>query len=170
MKAKIIMAIGLGAALYSFSSPTMAQSAGDGGPATSTVPSEFREGVVVEFLYRQDLEDVYSTTWLGRLESSDGLWRDVYFETSEGSIAHGIMSFECFADDMNGEPAIGITEYTIGSYADSDNRRLLNIFYNQRTEWASGTLEELMGADPPYELFVVAHYRFCGDPRLALKR
>ncbi|MCD1621431.1 hypothetical protein AAG614_04955 [Citromicrobium bathyomarinum] len=130
-------------------------------------PSEFRPDVTVEFLYNQDIEGVYSTTWLGREEKREGNWRDIYFETSEKYVAKGILSFQCFADDTNGDPTIGIVEYGWGEFGDPAAKRVTTIDYSQRQAWMNGELDALMGESPPYELFVVAHYRFCGDEREA---
>lgn len=144
--------------------------AGFGGAAHAevrVVPSEFRPGVTVEFLYDQDIEGVYSTTWLGREEKREGNWRDIYFETSEKYVAKGILSFQCFADDTHGDPTIGIVEYGSGKFGDPAAKRVTTIDYSQRQAWMNGELDALMGESPPYELFVVAHYRFCGDEREA---
>lgn len=46
-------------------------------------PSEFRKDVAVEWIYKQQIDDVYFTNWYGRLEKTDGPWRDIYFETSD---------------------------------------------------------------------------------------
>jgi hypothetical protein len=132
-------------------------------PRVRIVPSEFRENVNVEFLYKQDLWDVYFTTWLGREEKRDGKWRDIYYETSEKYVAKGILSFQCFADDMNGDPTIDVIEYGTNDFGDPSARRVTKIDYEQRQAWMNGELDALLGESPPYELFVVAHYRFCGD-------
>ena len=129
------------------------------------VPSAFRQSVEVEFLYDQDLEGVYSTTWLGREEKRNGNWRDIYFETSEKYVAKGILSFQCFADDMNGNPAIGVVEYGWDDFGDPGAKRVTVIDYSQRQAWMDGELDSLQGESPPYELYVVAHYRFCGGQR-----
>ena len=132
-------------------------------PRVRIVPSEFRENVEVEFLYSQDIEGVYSTTWLGRLEKRDGNWRDIYFETSEKYVSKGILSFECFADDTNGNPTIDVVDYGWKDFGDPSARRVTKIDDEQRQAWMKGEFEALSGESPPYELFVVAHYRFCGD-------
>lgn len=135
----------------------------DDGPKVRIVPSQYRDGVDVEFLYNQYIGGVYSTTWLGRLEKQDGLWRDVYFETAEKYNAKGIMSFQCFADGSGGETDIGIIEYGWGAFGDPNSRHFATIKFEQRWKWAEEGLDSLVGESPPYELFVVAHYRYCGD-------
>lgn len=132
-------------------------------PQGRAVASEFRPGVEVEFLYTQDIEGVYTTAWLGREETRKGSWREIYFETSEKYVSKGILSFQCFAEDTNGDPTIGIVEYGSGEFGDPAAKRVIRIAYAQRQTWMYGELDALRGKRPPYELFVVSHYRFCGE-------
>jgi hypothetical protein len=134
-------------------------------PDVKVYPSEFRPNVDVEYLYNQDIEGVYTTTWLGREEKREGPWRDIYFETSEKYVAKGILSFQCFANDTNGDPSIGVFEYGSGDFGDPDAARVTKIDIAQRQAWMDGKLDSLLGESPPYELYVIAHYRFCGDGR-----
>ena len=46
---------------------------------------------MVERLYKQQIDDVYFTTWFGRLEKSEGAWRDVYIETGEKYVNKGLI-------------------------------------------------------------------------------
>ena len=71
--------------------------------------SEYRPGVTVEHVYTQDIE-YYFTNWFGRVEASDGPWRDIYFETAEKYVNKGTMRINC-ADP---EADIGFTLYDIG--------------------------------------------------------
>jgi hypothetical protein len=132
-------------------------------PAVRIVQSEFRPHIKVEFLYNEYIGGVYSTSWLGREEKREGRWRDIYFETSEKYVAKGILSFQCFADGANGDPTIGIVEYGWGDFGDPNEKSVTVIDYSQRQAWMDGELDSLIGESPPYELYVVAHYRFCGD-------
>ncbi len=129
-----------------------------------TQKSDFREGVEVEYLYRQDLEGVYWTTWFGREEKREGDWREIYYETSEKGVKHGILRFQCFALDSIGDPTITIFDFGVSKQDDFENptnARVIVIERHQRQAWKSSQIEELRGYDPPFELFVVAHYRFC---------
>ena len=123
------------------------------------VESAFREGVEVEFLYTQDIEGVYGTTWLAREEAREELWRDIYIETSEKFTFNGLISFQCFADDSNGDPTIGIVSYGLNEFGDDASREVETISLLERESW----VESGHYATPPYEVFVLAHYRFCGD-------
>lgn len=126
--------------------------------------SAFREDVEVEYLYRQDLEGVYWTTWLGREEKRRGNWREVYFETSEKWTMHGIMRFECFAVDSIGDTTVTVLGYRFDDEfsPQAKPQYTQEITQLDRTNWQSGELARELGYFPPYELFVVAHYRYCG--------
>ena len=56
---------------------------------TTSRPSEYRKDVPVELIYRQQIDDVYFTDWYGRVEKSDGPWRDIYFETNDKYVNKG---------------------------------------------------------------------------------
>ena len=121
-----------------------------------TRPSEYRPGVTVEHLYKQDIE-YYFTNWFGRLEKSDGPWREVYFETAEKYVNKGIVRFNC-ADP---ESDIDFTLYDVGDYGDTADRRQVHIPYADRKAWADGHYEPMSGETPPIEFYAAARTRFC---------
>ena len=123
---------------------------------TETQPSEYRPGVTVEHIYKQDIE-YYFTNWFGRVEASDGPWRDIYFETAEKYVNKGIMRINC-ADP---EADIDFTLYDVGDYGDAAARRQVTISYADRRPWADGNYEPMSGETPPIEFYSAALTRFC---------
>lgn len=120
-------------------------------------PSDYRPGVTVEYLYRQQIDAVYFTTWYGRLEKADGGWRDVYFETSEKFVNKGLVSFNC----TTAKADIGLILYSTGKYGEEADRRVVRVRFADRKIWASGRFEPLYGETPPYEFYLAARKRFC---------
>ena len=118
--------------------------------------SEYRPGVTVEHVYKQDIE-YYFTNWFGRVEASDGPWRDIYFETAEKYVNKGTMRINC-ADP---EADIGFTLYDIGDYGDAADSRQVTISYADRKPWADGNYEPMFGETPPIEFYGAARARFC---------
>ncbi|ALH80283.1 hypothetical protein [Sphingopyxis macrogoltabida] len=135
-------------ALLAAAAPAAAKDAGQ--------PSEYRPGVTVEHLYKQDIE-YYFTNWFGRLEASDGVWRDVYFETAEKYVNKGIMRINC----ADAEADIDFTLYDVGAYGDAAERRQVTISYADRKAWADGNYEPMSGETPPIEFYAAARQRFC---------
>ena len=119
-------------------------------------PSEYRPGVTVEHLYKQDIE-YYHTNWFGRLEASDGVWRDIYFETAEKYVNKGVMRINC----ADAEADIDFTLYDVGTYGDAAERREVTIPYADRKAWADGNYEPMSGETPPIEFYAAARQRFC---------
>ena len=119
-------------------------------------PSEYRPGVTVEHLYKQDIE-YYFTNWFGRLEASDGAWRDVYFETAEKYVNKGVMRINC----ADAEADIDFTLYDVGAYGEAAERRQVTIPYADRKAWADGNYEPMSGETPPIEFYAAARQRFC---------
>lgn len=120
-------------------------------------PSAFRPGVKVEKIYRQQLDDVYFTDWFGQLETPDGSWRDVYFETSDKYVNKGIIRLNC-ADP---EADIDLTLYGVGEYGRTEDRRDVTVPYGDRRPWADGNYQPLFGETPPFEFYTAALERFC---------
>jgi hypothetical protein len=120
-------------------------------------PSEYRPGVTVEWIYRQQIDDVYFTDWFAKLEAADGAWRDVYFETSDKFVNKGNIRLNC-ADP---EADIDLTLYDIGKYGSLDDRREVTVPYGDRRAWADGSYEPLSGETPPFEFYDAALVRFC---------
>lgn len=137
-----------GVILLAAASPAAAKDAGQ--------PSEYRPGVTVEHLYKQDIE-YYHTNWFGRLEASDGVWRDIYFETAEKYVNKGIMRINC----ADAEADIDFTLYDVGTYGDAAERRQVTIPYADRKAWADGNYEPMSGETPPIEFYTAARKRFC---------
>lgn len=123
----------------------------------ATRPSEYRPELAVEWIYRQQLDDVYFTDWYAELEASDGPWRDVYFETSDKYVNKGIIRLNC-ADP---EADIDLTLYDTGKYGSLDDRRQVTVPYGDRRPWADGNYEPLSGETPPFEFYDAALARFC---------
>lgn len=123
---------------------------------TESRPSEFRPGVTVEHVYKQQIE-YYFTNWFGRVEKSNGQWRDVYFETNEKYVNKGVIRFSCSAAKAD----IEITLYDTGEYGKADNRRVVGVRFADRKPWQEGRLEPLYGETPPYEFYLAARKRFC---------
>ncbi len=119
--------------------------------------SEYRSGVAVEHVYRQQIDDVYFTDWFARLESAKGPWRDVYFETSDKFVNKGIIRLNC--DDP--EADIDLTLYSVGDYGSDADRRDVTVPYADRRAWADGGYEPLAGETPPFEFYGAALTRFC---------
>lgn len=119
-------------------------------------PSEYRPGVMVEHLHKQDIE-YYHTNWFGRLEASDGVWRDIYFETAEKYVNKGTMRFNC----ADAEADIDFTLYGVGEYGAAADRRQVSIPYADRKAWADGNYEPMYGETPPIEFYAAARKRFC---------
>ena len=136
-------------AVLAAASPALAKDAGQ--------PSEYRPGVTVERLYTQQLDDVYYTTWFGRLEKSDGGWRDVYVETAEKYVNKGLISFNC----SDPKADIGLILYDVGTYGDAADRRVVRVRFADRKAWAGERFEPLYGETPPYQLYLAARQRFC---------
>ena len=120
-------------------------------------PSEFRTEVVVELVYRQQIDDVYFTDWYGRLEKSDGPWRDVYFETSDKYVNKGLLRLNC--DDP--EADIDFTLYGVGEYDGAETGRRVTISYGDRRPWADGNYQDMFGETPTIEFYGAALERFC---------
>jgi len=118
--------------------------------------SEYRPGVTVEWVYKEDIE-YYFTNWYGRVEASDGPWRDIYFETAEKYVNKGIMRLNC-ADP---EADIDITLYDVGEYGNAADRRQVTVPYGDRKAWADGNYQPLSGETPPIEFYDAARKRFC---------
>lgn len=135
-------------ALLACGSPILAKDAGQ--------PSEYRPGVTVEHIYKEQIE-YYFTNWFGRLEASDGPWRDVYFETAEKYVNKGIMRINC----ADAEADIDVTLYGVGTYGDAAERRQVTISYADRKAWADGNYEPMSGETPPIEFYAAARQRFC---------
>lgn len=123
---------------------------------TESRPSEYRPGVTVEHIYKQDIE-YFFTNWYGRVEASDGPWRDIYFETAEKYVNKGIMRINC-ADP---EADIDFTLYDVGAYGDAAERRQVTVTYADRKPWADGNYEPLSGETPPIEFYAAARAQFC---------
>lgn len=120
-------------------------------------PSEYRPGVTVERIYKQQIDNVYFTTWNGRLEKTNGGWRDVYFETAEKFVNKGLISFSCTAAKAD----IGLFLYSTGKYGNEADRRIVRVRFADRKAWADDRFEPLYGETPPYEFYLAAHKRFC---------
>lgn len=120
-------------------------------------PSEYRPGVTVEWIYRQDLGDVYFTDWYGRLEQAEGPWRDVYFETADKYVNKGLIRLNC-ADP---EADIDLVLYDTGEYGSDADRRQIIVPYGDRRPWADGNYQPLFGETPPFEFYDAALARFC---------
>ncbi|NIJ36690.1 hypothetical protein FHR22_001339 [Sphingopyxis panaciterrae] len=123
---------------------------------TESRPSEYRPGVTVEHIYKQDIE-YFFTNWYGRVEASDGPWRDIYFETAEKYVNKGIMRVNC-ADP---EADIDFTLYDVGEYGDAAERRQVTVSYADRKPWADGNYQPLSGETPPIEFYDAARTHFC---------
>ena len=120
-------------------------------------PSEYRPGIMVKRLYKQQIDDVYFTTWFGRLEKSEGAWRDVYFETGEKYVNKGLISFNC----AQSKAEIGFILYDVGDFGVAADRRVVRVGFADRKAWAAGRFKPLWGETPPYELYLAARQRFC---------
>ncbi|WP_447762450.1 hypothetical protein [Sphingopyxis panaciterrae] len=138
----------LAASLFALPSAVSAE------PASKT--SEFRPGVTVDWIYKEDIE-YFFTNWFGRLEKSDGAWRDIYFETSEKYVNKGNIRFNC-ADP---EADIDVTLYDVGEYGNAADRRQVTVPYGDRKAWADGNYQPLSGETPPIEFYDAARKRFC---------
>ena len=136
-------------ALFAASSPALAKEVSQ--------PSEYRPGVTVERLYKQQIDNVYFTTWFGRLEKSDGAWRDVYVETAEKYVNKGLISFNCAQPRAD----IGLILYSTGDYGAAADRRVVRVRFADRKAWAEDRFEPLSGETPPYQLYLAARQRFC---------
>lgn len=119
--------------------------------------SEYRPGVSVDFLYRQDLEGVYHTDWYTRLEKRNGPWRDVYFETSEKFVNKGVLSFNC----SNPQADIGVILYDTGTYGAATDRRVVRVRFADRKAWQQERLESLRGETPSYAVYQAAVRKYC---------
>ncbi len=124
---------------------------------TGSRTSEFRPGVAVEKIYREQIDDVYFSDWFGRLETFEGPWRLVYFETSDKYVNKGLIQLNC--DDPKAD--IGLTLYGVGDYGNAADRREVTVPYADRRAWADGDYEPLAGETPPFEFFSAALARFC---------
>lgn len=120
-------------------------------------PSDYRPGVTVEPLYRQQIDAVYHTDWSGRLEKTDGGWRDVYFETGDKFVNKGLISFNCARPKAD----IGLILYGTGTYGDAGDRRVVRVRFADRKAWAADRFAPLAGETPPHAFYLAAHKRFC---------
>ena len=137
--------------------PVVAQSVTPGSGVASTRDSEFRDGVTVEFLYREDIGHPYHTDWYGRLEKRDDDWRDVYFETSDKFVNKGIVSFNC-ADPR---ADIGVITYSVNTYGDPQARNFVRVRYADRAAWDERRLPGLRGEVPTLEIYRVMAKKYC---------
>ena len=137
--------------------PVVAQSVTPGSLVAATRDSEFRDGVTVEFLYREDVGHPYHTDWYGRVEKRDGDWRDVYFETSDKFVNKGIISFNCAKPGAD----IGVITYSVGNYDDPADRRFVRVRYADRAAWDEGRLPGLQGEVPTLEIYRVMAKKYC---------
>lgn len=132
-----------------------------GTPATAaneeSRESAYRSDVSVEPVYRQQIDDVYFTDWYGRLEKSDGPWRDIYFETSDKYVNKGLIRLNC--DDP--EADIDFTLYGVGEYGSAETGRKVTISYGDRRPWADGNYQDMFGETPTIEFYGAALERFC---------
>lgn len=119
-------------------------------------PSEYRPGIKVEHIYHQKIE-YFFTDWLGRLEKSDGPWRDVYFEASGKYVNKGIISFNCARPEAD----IGLVLYGVGTYDSAADRRTVRVRFADRKAWQADRFEPLSGETPPFEFYSAARQRFC---------
>jgi len=60
-------------------------------------PSDFRHGVMLDYIYTQQLEAPYSSVWGGTEIERVGYRRTVYVETNEKRVFAGLVEFECRA-------------------------------------------------------------------------
>lgn len=118
--------------------------------------SEYRPGLSVEHIYKQKIE-YFFTDWLGRVEKSDGPWRDIYFEASGKYVNKGIISFNC----ANANADIGLILYDVGEYGSAADRRVVRVRLADRTAWQAERFQPLYGETPPYEFYLAARKRFC---------
>lgn len=118
--------------------------------------SEYRPGLSVEHIYHQKIE-YFSTEWLGRLEKSDGPWRDIYFETHDKYVNKGIISFNC----ANANADIGLILYDVGEYGSAADRRVVRVRLADRRAWQAERFQPLSGETPPFEFYLAARKRFC---------
>lgn len=144
-------------AVAAMAQPVVAQSVTPGSGVASTRDSEFRDGVTVEFLYREDIGHPYHTDWYGRVEKRDGDWRDVYYETSDKFVNKGIVSFNC-ADPR---ADIGVITYDVGTYGDPADRRFVRVRYADRAAWDERRLPGLWGEVPTLEIYRVMAKKYC---------
>ena len=120
-------------------------------------PSEYRKDVAVEWIYKQQIDDVYFTNWYGRLEKTDGPWRDIYFETSEKYVNKGLVRLNC----EDPEADIDFTLYGVGEYGGAETARQVTISYGDRRPWADGNYQDMSGETPTIEFYGAALQRFC---------
>lgn len=111
---------------------------------------------MIEFLYKQELGEPYSTTWYGRLESSNGPWRDVYVETNEKFVTNGILSFRCDTDSV-----VAWVTYDEDRFGSPSNRHVVTIHPSELRKWRASDLDTMEGEDPPYQLYQTARSKFC---------
>ncbi|SKB55864.1 hypothetical protein [Sphingopyxis flava] len=121
--------------------------------------SAFRPGVSVELLHRQPIGDVYFTDWFARLESAQGAWRDVYFETSDKFVNKGIIRLNC----EEAEADIDIALYGSGDYGAAADLREVRVPYADRRAWADGGYVALAGETPPFKFYRAALARYCAS-------
>ena len=120
--------------------------------------SYFRPGITVQQLYDQKLDSPYSTVWSGRLEKSDGAWRDVYFETNDKFVAKGFIRFNCAIPKAD----IDLIIYPDGgSYDPEAQHASVRVHFADQRAWAKERFEPLAGEDPPYLFYLAARKQFC---------
>jgi hypothetical protein len=120
--------------------------------------SDFRSGVTVQLIYHQKLDPApYFTEWFGRLEKSDGAWRQIYLETSDKFVNKGLMRFNC----ADSKADIDLTLYGVHDYGDEAHSEVVRVRFADRQAWAKNRFKPLWGEEPPYLFYLAAHKHFC---------
>ena len=117
--------------------------------------SSFRPGLKVYFVYNQELEQPYSSSWWAALEKRNGNWIDIYFETNEKITDNGIISFKC-----SGIGDVGILSY-FNEWANADNKTLYIIKPSMIANWKNDSLPFENSPQLPFEVFDKIKGKFC---------
>jgi hypothetical protein len=143
-------------------------------------PSDFRYGVMLDYIYTQQLEAPYSSVWGGTEIERVGYRRTVYIETNEKSVFAGLVEFECRAlgfvtireynlemgvpADLTGVPVNG--GEAIGSDPEWDRPGWDGSFSTRLSDpesWSQRGTDAYGNYAPlPYETFLQVRDHFCG--------
>ncbi|MFZ1741855.1 MAG: hypothetical protein WAT93_03320 [Pontixanthobacter sp.] len=129
--------------------------------------SEYRDNVLLQFVYNEANEPPYSTGWSIHVEQPNSTKRLVYIEAQGKLPWTGVIAFDC-DESVSGE-MVKITQSSEPGLPGIYDRSL-TLGETAISKWKiSNVVEDMVGADGaegfyrilPYEAYVIARYEAC---------